>query len=395
MRTVALGDIVDFYSGGTPSKSNPEFWNGEVPWFSAKDMKQDRLIDSADHISENAFRSASLRRLPAGTIAMVVRGMILAHTVPISILEVPSAINQDLKALLPKSDVDTGYLAAMLRAQHVEILTKVSTAAHGTKKLDSRVLETIEIPLPPLNEQRRIAAILDHADALRAKRRQVLAHLDTLTQSIFHDMFGDPEANPHRYPTASVGSLAAKFSDGPFGSNLKSSHYTPTGVPVVRLQNIGVGRYLDGNRAYVSEEHYYSLRKHDCVPGDVLIGTLGDPNLRACIQPETMPIALNKADCVQMRIDQSVAVPEWACWLLNMPGTLALANSLVLGQTRARISMGRLRDLKVPVPPLELQQGFADRVRTVDAQRAVVESALAGDDELFASLQSGAFRGDL
>mgnify|MGYP000663346633 CR=1 FL=1 len=172
MKTVPLGDVVDFYSGGTPPKANAALWQGDVPWFSAKDMKRPRLADSADHVAEDVFKRTSLRRLPAGTIAMVVRGMILAHTVPISILDVDAAINQDLKALLPKREVDTSFLAAMLRAQHDSILSQVTTAAHGTKKLDSRVLESIPIPLPPLPEQRRIVTILDHDD-IRHTRTEV------------------------------------------------------------------------------------------------------------------------------------------------------------------------------------------------------------------------------
>ncbi|WP_435771803.1 restriction endonuclease subunit S [Nocardioides sp. SYSU DS0651] len=395
MKTVALGEVVRFYSGGTPSKARSDFWNGDVPWFSAKDMKRSRLTNSANHITEDVFSETPLRKVPAGTVAMVVRGMILAHTVPISILDVDAAINQDLKALIPKRELDASFLAAMLRAQHDTILSQVSTAAHGTKKLDARVLEDLQIPLPPLPEQRRIAAILDRADALRAKRRQVLAELDSLHGATFLSMFGDPANNPLGFPTAPVGSLSLKFSDGPFGSNLKSSHYTPDGVPVVRLQNIGVGRYLDADRAYVAPSHYATLSKHDCKPGDVLIGTLGDPNLRACIQPPTMALALNKADCIQMRVDPEVATPEYACWLLNMPGTLALANSLVRGQTRSRISMGRLRDLLVPVPPIEMQRTFAAQIERIDSHRALVARALESEEQLFASLQSRAFRGEL
>ncbi|PQP14040.1 restriction endonuclease subunit S [Rhodococcus opacus] len=186
MTTVALGEVVDFYSGGTPSKAKAEFWDGDVPWFSAKDMKRPRLTDSADHISETVFSSTPLRKFPAGTVAMVVRGMILAHTVPIAILDVEAAINQDLKALVPRRDreIEPSFLAAMLRAQHATILAQVGTAAHGTKKLESRVLKEIRIPLPALDEQRRIAAILARVEALRAKNVQVLAHFDALTESL-------------------------------------------------------------------------------------------------------------------------------------------------------------------------------------------------------------------
>lgn len=145
----------------------------------------------------------------------------------------------------------------------------------------------------------------------------------------------------------------------------------------------------------ISEEHFASLSKHECRPGDVLIGTLGDPNLRACIQPDSMAVAMNKADCVQFRVDQRRADPAWACWLLNMPGTLAMASALAHGQTRTRIAMGQLRDLQVPVPPLPRQHEFAARVETVVRQRAAQQANITGVDELFASLQSRAFRGEL
>lgn len=184
MKSVALCEIVEFASGGTPSKANPAFWEGDVPWFSAKDIKKPRLTDSADHISETVFTTTSLRRLPANTVVLVVRGMILAHTVPISVLAVESAINQDLKALLPRREVDPTFLAAMLQAQHGTILSQVSTAGHGTKKLDSRVLENIRIPLPELDEQRRIAAILDLAANQRTAIDSMLRLQDELIGSL-------------------------------------------------------------------------------------------------------------------------------------------------------------------------------------------------------------------
>src|SRR5215475_12026903 len=86
-----------------------------------------------------------------------------------------------------------------------------------------------------------------------------------------------------------------------FGSNLKTSHYRERGVRVIRLQNIGVGKFLDEDKAYISEEHFAALPRHHCFSGDVLIGTLGDPNLRACLQPKRIKRALNKADCILLR----------------------------------------------------------------------------------------------
>jgi len=230
---------------------------------------------------------------------------------------------------------------------------------------------------------------------LRAKRREALAQLAALIQSTFLTLFGDPASNPKRWPSQTVGSLASKFSDGPFGSNLKSSHYTESGVRVVRLQNIGVGKFVDKDKAFISERHFAVLRKHECLPGDVLIGTLGDPNLRACVQPTWLKQALNKADCVQFRPNSKLADAQYVCALLNNPATEVMAQSLMMGQTRVRISMGRLRGLEVPLPPLPLQRRFAAIVESIERQKAAQCAHLAELDSLFAALQHRAFRGEL
>lgn len=261
--------------------------------------------------------------------------------------------------------------------------------------LNTTIINELPLVYPPLGEQQRIAKILDATEALRAKRRTALAQLDTLANAAFLDLFGDPALNPKKWRCMAMRELATTFSDGPFGSNLKSSHYTEHGVRVIRLQNIGVGEFADDDRAYISDKHFSTLKKHACHPGDVLVGTLGEPNLRACIQPEWLPVALNKADCVQIRPNEQVANATFIAALLNQPSTERMAQELIVGQTRLRISMGRLRGLEVPVPPIELQQTFARRIAAVEALRAAHRASLAELDALFASLQHRAFRGEL
>ena len=138
--SLPLTDVCHAYSGGTPSMSHPSNWVGSLPWFSPKDMKRNDLFDSLDHISEAIPRTTSLKLLPPETVAIVVRGMILAHTFPVCVLRVPATINQDMKALLPRRSIETQFLAACLRAQAKHVLSQVSTAAHGTKRLDAEGL---------------------------------------------------------------------------------------------------------------------------------------------------------------------------------------------------------------------------------------------------------------
>lgn len=208
-------------------------------------------------------------------------------------------------------------------------------------------------------------------------------------------MFGDPFFNPRCFPKIPLGQIGLKFSDGPFGSNLKSSHYTSSGVRVIRLQNIGVGQFHDTDRAFISEEHYEKLRKHECLPGDVLVGTLGDPNLRACMQPSWVDKAINKADCVQIRPRDGVATSEYICSLLNQPSTQRMASDLINGQTRTRISMGRLKTLVVAVPPFDMQVEYSCRMRALTGIADGYADSRTHLDSLFFSLQQRAFQGAL
>jgi len=295
----------------------------------------------------------------------------------------------------PSENVDAGYLAHFFRSSSYwrQIEKKTQGAAQGGVNASS--LSQLEVPLPPLDEQRRIAAILDKADALRRKRRRAIELLGNLAQSIFLDRFGDPAANPNRYPLRTFGDISERMSDGPFGSNLKSSHYVETGVRVIRLQNIGVGKFVDEDRAYISDDHFLSLSKHTCLPGDVLVGTLGEPNLRACLQPDWLPVALNKADCVQLRPNQDIALPQYVVALINQPSVEKLAYSLMLGQTRTRISMGRLRDLRVPIAPLDDQRRFVACLQRIAKLDEIREVSGQCADTLFFSLQHRAFSGQL
>lgn len=182
--STALGDLVDFYSGGTPSKSKPEYWDGQLPWFSPKDLKKPYLWDSVDHISDAVPNETAIRKLPADTVVLVVRGMILAHTVPVSLIRVPATVNQDLKALLPRNPVSPLFLQTALRVQHQRILGLVSTAAHGTKKLETQSLREVRIPRPGHLAEDQFGRRVRQSGFLSDELTQVTGELDSLFNSI-------------------------------------------------------------------------------------------------------------------------------------------------------------------------------------------------------------------
>lgn len=391
MKTVALGEVVDFYSGGTPSKSNPDFWHGTVPWFSAKDMKRDRLTDSADHLSDKVFAATPLRRLQAGTVAIVVRGMILAHTIPICILDVDASINQDLKALIPRREIDPSFLAAMLRAQHDKLLAQVTTAAHGTKKLDSRVLQNLEIPLPPLSEQRRIAAILGHADALRAKRRQVLAHVDALTQSVFVDMFGNPRSWHDRWPMGTIDDLASAVA---YGTSAKAG--THGRWPVLRMGNI-----TDDGRLDLSDLKYLDLstgeiEKFTVRRGDLLFNRTNSREKvgkSAVVRNET-PMAY-AGYLIRVRFEDAATAEFVSAYLNGAHGREVRKKMAKVAVNQANINASEMRNISIPLPPPQIRARFGEHLKVILARRDVLLHAVDMDTELFASLQHRAFRGEL
>ena len=174
-----LGALGRPLSGGTPRTSESRYWNGDIPWISSKDMKVSRLHDSADHVTPLALGNGT-RLVQPGTILMVVRGMSLAHSFPVAIVEKPVAFNQDLKAFMPNSGVDSEFLLRWLEFNQVALLLLATEATHGTKRIPTLDLLASHVPVPPPTEQRAIAEALSDVDrllgaleALSAKKRAI------------------------------------------------------------------------------------------------------------------------------------------------------------------------------------------------------------------------------
>jgi type I restriction enzyme S subunit len=159
--------LATFQSGGTPSKEKLEYWNGDVPWASSKDMKSEVISDTIDHISQKAVDDGIASMVTAGSVLVVVRGMILLHTFPVVQVDRPMAINQDLKALSAGNGVLQSYLPWLLRGTPDATFQQVDEAAHGTKVLRMETWASIMLPVPPRNEQAEITScIIDNCRCL-------------------------------------------------------------------------------------------------------------------------------------------------------------------------------------------------------------------------------------
>lgn len=189
----ALSGVVDIRGGGTPSKDNPAFWNGTIPWVSPKDMKHREITKSEDHITDAALSGSAIRLHPVGVVLIVIRGMILAHTFPSAVLRVPATINQDMKALYPRNGLLPEYLCAVLWALNDDVMENVDRSSHDTRKLVTSKLQAMRVPVPNPSEQQRLVAHLNdlqsQVDALKALQTQSAAELDALLPSILDKAF--------------------------------------------------------------------------------------------------------------------------------------------------------------------------------------------------------------
>ena len=186
-QVVRLGAVSRLFSGGTPSKERTDWWNGSIPWASPKDLKQPRLRDVQDHVTEEAVLAGS-RIVPAGTVFIVVRGMILAKDVPVALTAVPMAFNQDMKALIPVETLTGEYLLYVLQFKREDMFRLIGTSAHGTRRMGTDALERFLIPIPSTEEQEAIATVLHACETIIAALEREIALHEELFRALLEEL---------------------------------------------------------------------------------------------------------------------------------------------------------------------------------------------------------------
>ncbi|MDO8773515.1 MAG: restriction endonuclease subunit S [Burkholderiaceae bacterium] len=188
-------DLCAIRGGATPSKAVAANWIGEIPWVSPKDMKIPLIFDAQDHVSELAV-SGNLSLIPSGSLLMVVRGMILAHSFPIAQTQAPVTINQDMKALTSFEPRVLSFLALICEGMKPQILKLIDRSTHGTCKLESAKIFGMLIPLAPLAEQFRIVARVEELRRLCVGLRQRVSASQTtqahLAEALVESVAGQP-----------------------------------------------------------------------------------------------------------------------------------------------------------------------------------------------------------
>ncbi|MEK7994387.1 MAG: restriction endonuclease subunit S [Planctomycetota bacterium] len=390
-----LGDTCTVVGGGTPTRSNTEYFGGSIPWITPKDMKTWEIHRAEIGITEIGLENSATRLVPANSVLLVVRSGVLKHTIPIAISRVPVAINQDMKAIQCKDRLHPDFLARFLKARSPIILQWVRATTADNFSIDK--LKDLEIPLPPISEQRRIAKILDKADALRARRRAALTKLDDLTQAIFLDMFGGSASRGWNMTTIAgiANSVKGSIRTGPFGSQLLHSEFTDSGIAVLGIDNVVANEFRWGDRRFISEEKYRQLKRYTVRPGDVLISIMGTCG-RCAVVPDDIPLAINTKHLCCMTLDRSKCLPVFLhAYFLQHPIARRFLAQTAKGAIMSGLNMGLIEEMPVPLPPLKLQLEFERKMNASEKIRAAMLISLAKFDSLFASLQHRAFRGEL
>ncbi len=189
-REAKLGDLVRLVSGGTPSKKREAYWNGAIPWVSARDMKQFRLRDTTHRITTEGLASGT-RQVPVGTLLLLTRGMRLLKELPICVTQRPMAFNQDVKALLPNARIDPSFLPYLVLGNNKRLLNLVDLAGHGTGRINSDELRALDVRLPPTCEQQAIARVLGTLDDKIELNRRMNETLEAMARALFRSWFVD------------------------------------------------------------------------------------------------------------------------------------------------------------------------------------------------------------
>lgn len=216
-KLVALQDLCTFRHGGTPSKANADYWKGTIPWISPKDMGTDSVANAQDRITIDAVKNSSASLVPADTVLVVVRSGILARRFPVAVIEDHVTFNQDIKAILPDPEkLNSEFLRYVLKFLEGKVIDEGVKRGATVHSIRSGFIESLEIPLPSLPEQQRIAqALKTKLAAVEQARRASVARLEavrTLPAAYLRELFESEEAL--EWPEFSLGDLARIVRNG-------------------------------------------------------------------------------------------------------------------------------------------------------------------------------------
>ena len=389
---VPLGKICEIVSGATPRRNVPEYWGGDIAWATPKDISGIEgaiLSNTPEYISKAGYKSCSARLLPKDSILFSSRAPIGS----VAIAGREMCTNQGFKSLIPGPDVDSTYLYYCMNKYANRIAALGSGATF--KEVSKEKVSNFPIPLPPLKEQKRIAAILDKADAIRRKRRQAIQLAGEFLRSVFLDMFGDPVLNPKGWKEARLDQISEIVSGVTKGRKLNSK--VTVIVPYMRVANVQDGRILiddvQGIEVFESEIKKYRLKQ-----GDILLTEGGDPDKlgRGAVWKGEIDPCIHQNHIFRVRSNTKIILPEYLSALIgSQRGKRYFLKAAKQTTGVASINKTQLSGFPALTPPIDNQYEYLNRLERFDHMFDTQMRNYKESDKLFKSLAQRGFRGEL
>ena len=385
---VALGDCCKIVSGSTPSRIVPVYWNGNINWFTPKDLsgiKSKYVSEAPEKITQLGLESCSTTILPP-------KSLLLSSRAPIGHLAInllPTCTNQGFKSLIPNSKLEIEYLYYAIK----NIVPQLQDMGNGAtfKEISKAILSKVKIPLPPLAEQQKIAAILDAADSLRQKDQQLVERYTALSQSLFLEMFGDPFAGETYLLERHVEIIG--------GYAFSSSDFVDKGIPVVKIGTVNKGYFDTESFSFLPVSYLDKFKKWQVKQGDILMsltGTVGKDDYGNVEQATNQYdyYLLNQRVAKISPVDESY-LTDFLFGMFASQKTKKALTKISRGVRQANISNKDIQTLKMIKPPINEQKKYSEAIRAIKRQKQQAQLSLAKSEALFNSLLQRAFTGEL
>jgi len=390
LATASLGEIAEVAAGGGAPQNADAFTAEGTPFIRAGSLNP--LVNGAsestlEHLTDEVAKEHGLRKFPRDTVVFAKSGMSATKGHVYRLRNEAYVVNH-LAAIVPTQRVVPEFLEHSLRV--FSPVRLIQDAAYPSVRLSD--VATMKIPLPPLAEQRRIAEVLGRGLALRAKRRAALAQLDSLTQSLFLDLFGDPATNPKSITKRKLEDVTLNITDGKHGDCRPSSN---SGYFFVSVKDIKDGQIDYRDARQIHRDDFMEVHKRtNLEEGDVLITNSGTIGKTAVVlrSPRVERTTFQKSVAI-VKPKRGSLEPLYLRTAVDLcVANLARASS---GSSQKNLLLSQLRSFEICVPAVTQQREFARRVGAVEKLKSTQRASLAEMDALFASLQHRAFRGEL
>jgi type I restriction enzyme S subunit len=387
---VKLKDCCQVVGGATPKRNINEYWSSDdVPWVTPKDiskLKSPILEDTPEYISHEGFKRCAAFMLPKGSILVTSR----APIGNIAIAGRNMCTNQGFKSLIPGDTVHGNYLYYCMLA----FSEKLQALGNGAtfKEVSKKTVEEFKIPLPPLDEQKRIAAILDKADTIRRKRQQAIQLADDFLRSVFLDMFGDPVTNPKDFP---IGTIRDFVETANYGSSGKASE-TEGEYPMLRMGNLTYEGGWDFTNLKYIDLSEKDKPKYLTQKGDLLFNRTNSKELvgKTAVFEEEKPMAI-AGYLIRVRTNELGNNYYLSGYLNSAHGKKTLVGMCKSIVGMANINAQELQDIKIILPPIELQNEYEKIVKATKSKLKSFDKSAELLDDNFNSLSQKALKGQL